>query len=289
MPVRSATNPISTSRAWNHKHPLNQGLLAWYMVIPQWFGGLKWYDLIDNGCPGTLTSMNNSSNGFSGPKQRRGAFGSMLFDGTAGYITLGTPAKLNLVGQTNPFTLSAWIKINGHPANNAQFLSKSSLGSTNQFSMIVVAATGRVQIIAGTAGGSTGTIDVTDNAWHHIVMTVPVATSGMLLYTDGTVETYTAGTGLVGTLTTTNDTLIGARRDASNADSLRWFPGSIDDVRIWNRVLSAAEVRQVYAEAILGYPGTLNRLRRTYPGTASVSTPSGNYAYNFAGKYVVKP
>jgi hypothetical protein len=269
----------------NIRHPFAQGLVSWYLAAPGRFGGLKWFDMMGAN-HGALTSMNNSSNGFQGSSNRKGGRGGMLFDGTAGYITLGAPSNLNFVGQTNAFSITAWIKINGHPANNAQVAAKGASANANQqYAMIVNAAAGRFTLDCGNgAATSSVTPDVTDNVWHQLVMTVPAASTGMLGYVDGLVQSFTSGTGAIATGTTTNDVLIGARRDASNADSLRWFPGQIDDVRFYNRVLSASEIFQQYINATQGYPGLLNVAR---PGCPPPAIAAATFSQRIAGGLVL--
>jgi acid phosphatase len=77
-------------------------------------------------------------------------------------------------------------------------------------------------------------------------MSVPAASSGLLLYVDGALEPLTSGTGAIGNTTNTKDVLIGARRDASNTDLLRVFTGALDEIRIYPRVITAAEVQALY-------------------------------------------
>ena len=78
--------------------------------------------------------------------------------------------------------------------------------------------------------------DTTIGMWHHVVATYDGDT--MQLYHDGALAETTSGAGMV--LDQSRPLLIGARSDAGSAGA--FFSGSIDDVRIYNRVLSDAEI-----------------------------------------------
>jgi hypothetical protein len=78
--------------------------------------------------------------------------------------------------------------------------------------------------------------DVTGK-WHHVVGMRNG--SNWRIYVDGVLEN--SATGGTGTLATPWTLQIG-----HESGSVYWFPGTIDDVRIYNRALSAAEVKQLY-------------------------------------------
>ena len=74
---------------------------------------------------------------------------------------------------------------------------------------------------------------VNDGKWHHVVVTRNGATE-LKMYLDGKLSaraTIDAGT----RLSPRRNTTIGSR-----------FPGGIDDVMIWRRGLSEAEVKELY-------------------------------------------
>jgi len=48
--------PINWSNPINRNHGLNKGLLAWWLVVPQWNGGTVWRDLAGGRNNGTLTN-----------------------------------------------------------------------------------------------------------------------------------------------------------------------------------------------------------------------------------------
>jgi hypothetical protein len=88
------------------------------------------------------------------------------------------------------------------------------------------------------------------NKWHHIVATYngSGASTGITLYIDNVAQTTADASGgaftAMGNLNA--DLLIGALVGLSVYD----FKGSIDDVRIYNRALSAAEINQIYRQGL---------------------------------------
>ena len=90
-----------------------------------------------------------------------------------------------------------------------------------------------------------GATTVTDGEWHHVAMIVAEGSNlippGTQLYVDGLADTQGADTlnsQNIWNITADADVTIGSR--ASHAD--RYFTGSIDEVRIYDRALSDAEI-----------------------------------------------
>ena len=97
---------------------------------------------------------------------------------------------------------------------------------------------------------TTGSNTIDDGLWHHVAFTRD-ASNNVNLYLDGTlvdsgVDTYT--------LTNTQPLRIGS--SLSGVDGGRNFDGNIDEVRFYNRVLSAEEIAQLY-EYGLGDEGAM--------------------------------
>lgn len=75
------------------------------------------------------------------------------------------------------------------------------------------------------------------DAWHHVCGTID-ANQGMKLYVDGVLQSSADPAGTVPIPSSAEITTIGTWGDAL----VRYFPGTIDEVRLWDRALSAAEV-----------------------------------------------
>jgi hypothetical protein len=91
-------------------------------------------------------------------------------------------------------------------------------------------------------GNLRGNTICNDGEWHHGALTVQGGANlrgpQTMLYIDGQADGTFSGSDNVYNVTADADVSIGRR--ASHAD--RYFPGSLDEVRIYDRMLSAGEV-----------------------------------------------
>ena len=169
---------------------------------------------------------------------------ALKFDGTDDYVNAGVLSITIASG----YTVSAWIKnSNASLASFPQIITSDSSGSDRVF-QFRLNTTGRLELIRFDSSNtlietitSLG-INLNDNEWHHVTATFN-SSVGSVLYIDGAQSTSSPNTTLNKDLGAAEPTLIGARR-SSNVTS--FFGGPIDDVRIYNRALSAAEVLQLY-------------------------------------------
>lgn len=157
------------------------------------------------------------------------------FDGTGDWVTC---SQLALAG-TNQISVQAWFK-----AAAGVFDSIKSITSTGEIYVVQggypSAGNGRFAINNGTTWYEApiyNSARLDDGNWHHMIGTYNGAT--IRLYVDGT-EVGT-GNARTGNLRTDGPTHIAA--DAS--DNIP-FPGLVDEVAIWDRVLSPTEVSTLY-------------------------------------------
>ena len=83
-----------------------------------------------------------------------------------------------------------------------------------------------------------------DGNWHHIAFTISRTGNG-IFYLDGVPKGNTS-TSTVGNLDNNLPLFIAASRDVGGAPPNLYFGGLIDDVRIYNRALSATEITALY-------------------------------------------
>jgi hypothetical protein len=119
----------------------------------------------------------------------------------------------------------------------------------------------------------------TDGQWHHYAGVYDSATQSVRLYIDGSDATTTAGTIDEPMRNDDEAICVGARATGPTAcaTSATW-QGDLDDVRIWNRALSAAEIQETMnAELVGNEPGLIAywKLNEGAGQTAADSTASG--------------
>lgn len=193
-----------------------------------------------------LDSSGNSNTGTlnGGVTPTFGKIGQGLkFDGGSGYIEK-TVANFQSSDQIG--TISFWAKLTNSAEN---YMIISSDTATTNYYLCAGIASGKVFVQQYSTPSNNyvyGTTAVNDGQWHHVVITSNG--SAWTFYIDGTVD---AGNILVGSnngnwfadTANRDNVVIGALKRTSVSD---YFSGSLDDVRIYNRVLSTAEVLQLY-------------------------------------------
>lgn len=164
--------------------------------------------------------------------------GGLSFDGSNDVVSVAPSASLN---NLSAVTLSAWIRPNNAGENSfGRVLQKESglklyLTSSNQVAFEVTHGTTNLKRTTGSNAISYGT-------WTHVVVTWTgsATASNVHIYLNGTeVGSYSTTTNGSGTRT---DDSTGNLNIGNNATLDRSFNGLLDEIRIYNRVLSAAEI-----------------------------------------------
>ena len=232
---------------------ITNGLLGWWKFDET--SGTSTADSSGNGNTGTVKPnatgvwvaghINNAAN----------------LDGTSQYVDVANPSNFNF--DTNqPFTLAAWVYRNSSADTDDEIMAKLKQTTGYGYSLFMVndGATNFCNtgsscttncLIVNFTGNSTicaiaqGNTSVTPGAWHYVVATYDGSqdVSGFQIYVDGVAQSLsTIGTTMGLGSTNTQDLLIG--QDIKSSSD--YFGGKIDDARVYNRVLSASEVQQLY-------------------------------------------
>jgi len=200
--------------------------------------GLVGYWDMDEGKGAIIADKSgNGNNGLlsNGPKWAAGHNGGALqFDGKDDYVNCGTSSSLDIV---NDITIEAWIKIPAVLSNHQMIFNRGVTG-TDGYQFLVYYNTG--QLMVGTFNNNYqwfgGNSRIPVGTWAHVVFTRNNSNDAVL-YINGVVDK-------VGTLAAPKS----ANRPALIGTTQYPPKGFIDDIRIYNRVLSAEEVRYHYNE-----------------------------------------
>jgi hypothetical protein len=178
-------------------------------------------------------SGNGHTGTISGGTWVPGRFGNALsFDGTSAFVDLGSLGTFYQSG----FTLEAWVKKSGTKKDAAVVGTWTSEGGGGPMMWVDHIAgdyeltLGNVALSGYLDSGTTPSV----GQWQHIAATFDGTTARF--YVDGTEVANRTVTGSVGT---SNTWRIGAY--GSSPDG--FFDGAVDDVRIYNHALSAAEIQ----------------------------------------------
>lgn len=149
------------------------------------------------------------------------------------YVTIPYAAALH--AGSDVISISAWFK---RTAINAQHVIWSNGNAGGSDAELWFHSDNSLYFSAeGTGNLFKSAAAITDANTHHVVATKSGATS--VVYLDGSVM---AGTG-ANTLLVDSGAASTIGRDVSG----RYFQGTIDEVAVWNRALTAAEVANLYA------------------------------------------
>ena len=215
-----------------------------------------------------------------------GKFGNAVnLNGSSQYVLLPT----NIVAGLNDFTITTWVYLNsvntwsrifdfGADTDRYMFLTPSA-GSTMRFAITKFSGGGEQQINGTSALGA--------GAWHHVAVTLKGSEgSGVgILYVDGvavgtnSAMSYTPD--MIGSLVNCTNNFIG--RSAFSGDP--YLNGKVDDFRIYNGALSAAQISAL---------ATLTPATPAAPANVNAAAASANVinlswtAVNSATNYVVQ-
>ena len=149
---------------------------------------------------------------------------ALNFDGANDFVNIPNNSSFNF--GSNDFTIETYAKTSS-VAGNKVMIGKISGG--NNFWFGVSNGKANFSLIGGPDALGTSTIG--DGNWHHLAA---VRQSGVVsLYVDGVLEA---------TQTNTGTATIGANLTLGNFSGGFNFPGSLDEVRIWNRALCKGEL-----------------------------------------------
>jgi hypothetical protein len=188
---------------------------------------------------------NNNGNLVNDPTWVDGKFGKALsFDGVNDYVEVPYSASLN----PSEFSISVWARVDGGQGTWRSVITSRDSGPFRGY-MIYAGADNKWQFWIGvsTSWLSLYGPDVILGQWIHIVATY----SGgiMRLYVNGSLYNTTSGTLALNTI---RPLRIGAGQ--TEGAPAFFFNGLIDEVRIYNRALSDAEIQALYqAKARLDY------------------------------------
>lgn len=217
-------------------------------------GLIGWWTMDSNKVSGTTytdSTGNNNGTATGSPTSSFGIFGqAVVLNGTSQFINVGN--MTNVANLQSNFSVSVWYKYTSNNAGFSTIVSKSA-NAANSGWLIGGPAAGANQNEFGISFPSNvicydGTISAALNTWHHGVITLD-GSGHIVVYRDGASRNTCTNTSM--TTPVSNPLYIGALNNPSpGPGNSSFFPGNLDDVRIYSRVLSAPEVRMLYYAAL---------------------------------------
>lgn len=174
------------------------------------------------------------------------------FDGTNDNITINT-VLTNSLSTTTTGTWSAWVKLVDATPSEIKIITSFSDTSANEFIHLRIKTTGELLAKTTDAGVAQWTLETdaavfADDTWVHVAVTHDG--TAPVLYVDGiaVAQTFTVATDKTKwffDLTDLDNGRIG-NRNVNSGGETNHFNGVIDEVKFYNRALSAVEIETEY-------------------------------------------
>jgi hypothetical protein len=212
--------------------------------------GLVGYWTFDEGIGTTAydySGYNNHGTLINGPTWQSGSNckvgGCLQFDGNDDYVNAGNGDNLN--ARTNDFSITLWEKVQLSTSGYDPFIFKNSGygGNQNNWSIRQCNLTGLLEVIFGTQTNSYGVCGnsvIANSTWKHIGVVLKRG-SGIYIYVNGVLDKIYSSP-LSGDQTGNGLLQIGGKIGGTYGV----LNGYLDEIRIYNRALSDAEIKAIY-------------------------------------------
>lgn len=181
------------------------------------------------------------------PAYESGRFGKALRLNDADHVILGNATHLNF-GSSTDFTVALWIKTTGWSSDPA-IISNKNWNSGLFTGWVIACGSGTSSWQWNYCGASGGKVDydpsgpaINDNVWHHLCVTHD-RDGAATFYVDGQFQDQRDISASTGSIDSGFPTVIGQDGTTTyGAD----FSFSVDEVNIYDHVLSQAEIDDIY-------------------------------------------
>lgn len=211
---------VETSPTWDIKRSSRVG----NVVTESWVYGKRWIDRT------SLFPSVTYDNAYS-----------VDFDGVNDVVNFGNNFNFE---HSQAWSLSVWLNPNNLAASRCFYSKCTADVSVYGYNFLITSA-GKIQVQVRTASSVTsytGTTTWSAGTWQHFTFTWSGSSnlSGMRIYRNAVVDSTPGSAALGGSLLLSQSALVGTRNG-----SFPWS-GKIDELTIWNKSLSAAEVSDLY-------------------------------------------
>ena len=173
---------------------------------------------------------------------------ALQFDGSNDNVTATVPALFGNLA-ANDFTMEAWVYPQGVIFSRIIY----AQSSTTNFATLSTGGTNNIYFYVienGTTYSLATTAILPSNTWTHVAARWTTATNSVEVFFNGVLQAGSAGGGSsTGSL---NNLSIGTRPGGA-----QYFPGTLDEVRIWSEARSNCEILSNYNRSMIGTEANL--------------------------------
>ena len=232
--------PVKVAKSLTGGSTLSTGLVGWWTFDGKDITSGRANDVSGSGNHGNLANIATSTF-YAVGKLGQG----FNFDGTDDYVDFGDVLDLNA---TDAWCFSSWVYLTSTPGEQVFIVSKNEDAPAYEGYSLSTNGSGQIllEYLISFTGNDwyqkyvSGNV-LTPLSWHHVVACNN--NEAVTIYLNGVSQSITVGIDtLSGNINTTSHFNIGS----VDHDARGSFPGKIDDVRLYNRVLTQAEITQLY-------------------------------------------
>lgn len=194
------------------------------------------------------SSGNENDGTINGAHWTEGFFVHALkFDGVDDFLEVNDDVTLHL-NSGESMTFEFWIKTNNSGEESVLFHKYESINPNPNYLLTITdngIFKGQIRDSYGLYSNLTSNSTINDGKWHYIIFVIDRVVDKLKVYIDGNFDNMTDDL-TTGSSTNNGDLLIG-----KTASDDRYFNGSIDEIRIYDRALSAKEIGNHHQSYIL--------------------------------------
>ena len=165
--------------------------------------------------------------------------GALNFDGNDDYVLIPSDPSMDFTGS---FTISAWLKPVASPSDHMVWFVHHTANSTGKrLHLRTYYNTGMIRFGFYSDDLDTAPGAMSFGSWNHVVVTYDYNSDTSAIYVDGVLNVSGNNGPYTGSVV---DSYIGRDFDQ------HYFDGTIDDVRVYDRALTAPEILQLYQDGL---------------------------------------
>ncbi|WP_415893082.1 DUF6701 domain-containing protein [Neptuniibacter sp. PT8_73] len=193
------------------------------------------------------------------------------FDGADDFVE-----AIDLSALRGTASLSFWIKTN-QVGSSTDYLAPGVTGieisgSTDDIFWGWLDLSGNIGISIGDDSTSKSSSSINDGAWRHVVLTRDASTGAYQIFIDGALNaTGTIASGII------SNTFNSIGRIEDNGGSPEYFSGQLDEVLVYDQVLTQTHVTQIYTNQLAG--NNWDGSTRTCPSSGPL-TPVAEFRFD---------
>ncbi|MEM5563605.1 LamG-like jellyroll fold domain-containing protein [Psychroserpens sp. AS72] len=172
------------------------------------------------------------------------------FDGIDDYLTVD-----GFVDDLDQVTIMAWVKIDNTASGTM------TIAGEDQSCRLYIDNGNTIGFLTKTEGNTTRSVispAISKNEWHHVSGVFSSITGLNELYIDGELVGFNVGPiGVNIEVTSDSNGAFEIGRRSSNVSNKEYFKGELDEVRVFNKALSAPQIQQMVFQEIFEFSGNV--------------------------------